>query len=126
GGATWSATSDNNTLPIVLAVDPLNPDVYYAGYGVGNTAAIKKSINGGADWVRADSGLPATTTWSIVADAQNSGVVYAGTGNSGAFKSIDGGVSWHALPIQPVVWSLAIDPSDSNVVYAGVNGDGVF
>jgi photosystem II stability/assembly factor-like uncharacterized protein len=125
GGATWTATSDVGTVPVSLAVDPLDPEILYAGYGVGNNARIKKSVNGGADWSKADIGLPPTTVWSIVADPKNAGVVYAGTGNAGAFKSTNGGASWSALPIQPVVWSLAIDPQDSDVIYAGVNGDGV-
>jgi photosystem II stability/assembly factor-like uncharacterized protein len=126
GGATWIATSDVGTLPIFIAVDPLNPQTYYAGYGVGNDAAIRKSVNGGADWSNSNSGIPATTSFSIAPDPQNEGVVYAGTGNSGAFKSTDGGSTWSALSIQPVVWCVAIDPNDSRVIYAGTNGDGVF
>lgn len=127
GGASWTVSSGSGPLPVFLAVDPINSDVFYAGYGVGNTAAIQKSVNGGADWVKADSGIRAgTTVWSIVPDPNEPGVVYAGTGNAGGFKSTNSGTSWLPMPIQPVVWALAVDPRDSRIVYAGVNGDGVF
>ena len=125
GGATWIATSETNTLPVVIVVDPSNPQIWYAGYGGGNTAAVKKSLNGGADWVRADTGIPATTIFSIAVDPRDGSVLYAGSGNSGGFKSTNHGASWTPLPLQPVVWSVAIDPTDSQVIYAGMNGDGV-
>jgi photosystem II stability/assembly factor-like uncharacterized protein len=126
GGATWTATSDTGTLPVFLAVDPQNPQICYAGYGVGSTDSIRRSVNGGITWTKSDTGIPATTVWSIAVDPNNSGVVYAGTGNAGAYKSIDFGATWTALTIEPVVWAMAVDPSDSRVVYAGVNGNGVY
>ena len=126
GGATWSATSEVGTVPTYIAVDPNNTQVWYAGFGVGSVVSVQKSVDGGATWVRADAGIPSTTVWSIVVDPWNDGVVYAGSGNAGAFKTTDGGATWRPLAIEPVVWTLAIDPTDSNIVYAGTNGDGVF
>jgi photosystem II stability/assembly factor-like uncharacterized protein len=126
GGVTWTATSETGTLPVFLTIDPHNPQICYAGYGVGATSSIKKSVNGGADWAPSDSGIPITTVWSIAVDPNVPGVVYAGTGNSGAYKSTDFGATWTKLSIEPVVWAIAVDPNDSNIVYAGVNGNGVY
>ena len=127
GGASWSATSEVSGLVSVLAFDPNDSNVIYAGYAVGNTAAIKKSVDGGAHWAKADSGIPpGTTVWSIVPDPRDGNTVYIGTASFGALKTTDGGASWARMPLPPVVWALAVDPQDPDVVYAGVNGEGVF
>jgi photosystem II stability/assembly factor-like uncharacterized protein len=126
GGATWTATSETATLPVFIAIDPLNPQLCYAGYGVGSANSITRSNDGGVTWTKSDTGIPATTVWSIALDPNNSGVLYAGTGNAGAYKSTDFGATWIALKIEPVVWAVAVDPNDSSVVYAGVNGNGVY
>ncbi|HQQ76419.1 MAG TPA: hypothetical protein PLB01_03615 [Thermoanaerobaculia bacterium] len=126
GGRTWSPTSDVDTNVVSVAVDPLDPRVWYAGYGVGSSASLSKSTDRGATWVKSDAGIPPTTIWSIAPDPHRAGVVYAASGDSGAFKSVDGGTTWAALAVQPVVWAIAVDPTRPDVVYAGVNGDGVF
>lgn len=53
----------------------------------------------------------------------NANIIYAGAGNGGVLKSVDGGATWSSattdtwdyLPVS----SLAIDPNNPNVVYAG-------
>jgi photosystem II stability/assembly factor-like uncharacterized protein len=126
GGATWLPTSEVGTNVVFVTVDPFDTRLWYAGYAIGNAASIIKSVDRGATWTTSDAGIPATTIWSIVADPVHPGVLYAGSGDAGAFKSTDGGASWRPLSIQPIVWCLAIDPTRPDVVYAGVNGDGVF
>ena len=126
GAATWTPTSEVGTNVTFVTVDPFNSRVWYAGYGVGSLASIMKSTDRGATWSKADAGIPNTTIWSIAVDPVHPGTLYAGSGDSGAFKTLDGGASWTPLTIQPVVWSLAVDPVHPEVVYAGVNGDGVF
>lgn len=127
GGASWSATSEVSGNVSALAFDPNDSNVIYAGYAVGNTAAIKKSVDGGAHWAKADTGIrPGTTVWSIVPDPRDGNTVYIGTGSLGAFKTTDGGASWTPMRVAPVVWSIAVDPQDPDVVYAGTNGEGVF
>ena len=127
GGASWTATSEVSGLVSALAFDPNESDVIYAGYAVGNTTAIKKSVDGGAHWAKADSGIPpGTTVWSIIPDPRDGNTVYIGTGSFSALKTTDGGASWTRMPLPPVVWSLAVDPQDPDVVYAGTNGEGVF
>jgi len=124
GGQSWSITAERTGAVTFIAVDPANPQTWFAGYMGG--ATLKKSLDGGRTWLTSATGIPSTSVWSIVPDPRNPGVVYAATAGAGAFKSTTGGASWTPMPIQPVVWSLALDPSDSSVLYAGVNGDGVF
>lgn len=121
GGAHWSVTSDATGVITFVAVDPRDPLVWYAGYM--SAAVLRKSIDGGKTWANANTGLPVTSVWSIVADSE---VVYIATAGGGAFKSTNAGASWTAMPVRPVVWSLALDPQDSRVIYAGVNGEGIF
>lgn len=126
GGATWLPTSEVGTNVVFVAVDPLDTQVWYAGFGVGGGASIRKSTDGGATWAKSDAGIPPTTVWSIAVDPQREGVLYAGTGDSGAYRSADGGATWSPMPLPPVVWSVAVDPTFPDVVYAGGNGDGVY
>jgi photosystem II stability/assembly factor-like uncharacterized protein len=126
GAASWAPTSEVGTNVVFVTVDPFDSRVWYAGYGVGSAASIMKSSDRGATWSKADAGIPNTTIWTIAPDPVRPGVLYAGSGDSGAFKSTDGGASWAPLSIQPVVWAIAVDPTRPDVVYAGVNGDGVF
>lgn len=126
GGASWLPTSEVGTNVVFVTVDPLDPQVLYAGYGVGGGASIRKSTDGGATWVKSDAGVPETTVWSIAVHPQRPGLLYAGTGGAGAFRSVDGGATWSPMPLPSIVWAVALDPSLPDVVYAGVNGDGVF
>lgn len=124
GGRSWTVSSDATGAILFIAVDPLNPQIWYAGYM--GQSVLKKSVDAGKTWANSNIGMPSTSVWSIVPDPNNSGVVYAATGGAGAFKSTNGGLSWSPMSIQPVVWSLALDPTDSRIIYAGVNGGGVF
>ena len=98
GGTTWIAA--NNGLPTypdysdppifyypsirALAIDPFNSNLIYAGAS-GGEGGLFKTINGGASWNLADSGLPIpglTESWisELVIDPTNSNKVYALTG----------------------------------------------
>lgn len=86
-----------------LAVGPKNMDVpYRTYYGV---RPIAGRIN------------------ALAYHPSNANIIYAGAGNGGVLKSIDGGSTWSSsssdtwdyLPVS----SLAIDKNNANVVYAG-------
>ena len=104
----------------LLAIDPRNPQVLYAG-GRG----VNKSSDGGLTWRK--SGLGYTPVLALAVDPSEARVLYAGT-NAGAFKSTDAGATW--LPLRGAldgvrVEALAIDPDDHRTVFAGTDG-GVF
>ena len=113
-----------------LAIDPQTPATVYAGttgYGV------SKTVDGGAHWFSAGSGL-AGAIEALAIDPQAPATVYAGT-NTDAFvlKSTDGGVNWSpagagledsekatAARIGIITSpALAINPHTRATVYAG-------
>jgi photosystem II stability/assembly factor-like uncharacterized protein len=73
--------------------------------------------------------LDRDTVTQLVINPEDPDVLYAGTKNSGIYKSINGGVSWQ--PVQEglgggTVASLVINPDDPDVLYAGVIFAGLF
>lgn len=117
-----------------LEVDPLNPEVIYAGtQGQG----VFRSVDGGHHWQAA--GLPGVIVKSLAASPHQAGVVYAGTKSppliyrtqaSGRhWEELSGfrrvrGRWWWLSPAEPpftaYVLALAISPGDPNTVLAGV------
>src|SRR5262249_32029744 len=100
-----------------------------------------KSSNAGSSWTAMNNGLvisPGSTTaadvraLSIIPSNPATGAaatIYAG-GSNGAFKSVDGGVTWTSLSANfpsgtfPEISSLVLDPTTiasptANTVYAG-------
>jgi tetratricopeptide (TPR) repeat protein/photosystem II stability/assembly factor-like uncharacterized protein len=82
-------------------------------------------------WSRIDSGLflPRDTVNQIVMDPEDSDIVYAGTENSGIYKSINGGLTWEPAQLGlggGTVHTLAIDPTNPDVLYAGILDAGVY
>ena len=129
-----------------LAIDPTNHGIVYVGV---ERQGFFKSVDGGATWRRAQSGLKAWKRsdgtglcfeefYETVIDAANPNdvcIARAGgpglsstvgsTGTNGVYCSSDAGVSW-VQRISPTmntaVYALAADPNDARVMYAGVNG----
>jgi len=116
-----------------LAIDPHAPATIYAGTGSGafkfNSTAgggVFKTVNGGASWAGAGSGLPGDAVLSLAIDPVTTSTVYAGTRNHGVFKSTDGGTSWTAAGLTTSrIWAFAIDPGTPSTLYAGT-ASGVF
>ena len=121
GGATWSATG-SDLLPLSLIIDPTDPNILYAGFN----GDLQKTTDGGDTWVSSANGIDNPLVFSLAIDPNNTSVLYAGTAGTGAFKSVDGGITWNPLNVDTTVWSLYVDPTNSNVIYAGSNGNGVF
>jgi photosystem II stability/assembly factor-like uncharacterized protein len=118
----------NNIGPVggafsVLAIDPQNPGIIYAGTGVG----VFKSTDGGASWNNA--GLNGFPVSALIIDPQQPIIVYALTAGrpdsppgffgstAGLFKSTDGGASWNSLLVC-CFDNLAIDPQNTDTLYA--------
>jgi photosystem II stability/assembly factor-like uncharacterized protein len=127
----WSTGGPNGVGPInAIAVDPTNPLVLYAGSGTGG--AVSKSVDGGASWQPASTGLPASAKSSLAVDPTNPSVVYVGVNVGGVFKSTDGGGTWNPANtglLVTSVQSVTIDPQNPNIVYASTSGappNGVF
>lgn len=135
GGKTWNSTGLTGVRVLVLALDPTNSTILYAGTAAqwpDNTPGLLKSTDGGATWSVITSGLGGVvnTRAPIMALAVDSsgGVLYLGTSGSGVFRSMDGGASWAAFNegLESLdVRTLAVTCGGSHVLYAATPG-GVF
>ncbi|HEY9422851.1 MAG TPA: hypothetical protein VIW92_15670 [Thermoanaerobaculia bacterium] len=134
-----------------LAVDPVNPNVAYAGFAAGG---LWKTTNLGATSVTwtplwDDKDFVTQAAGAIEIDPTNSSVVYVGTGDwaasdqfgAGIMKSTDAGATWTQLganiftPYSPVLpaggnrWAnqniktIKVDPKDPTNILVGTRYD---
>jgi len=135
GGQTWSPVNAEFARPnvLALAVDPLFPDVLYAGTWY---SEVYRSGDGGRTWWAVSTGLAddAQINTLVVQRAAeprsdgHSGVLYAGTNGAGVFTSTDGGLHWLAVNIgldDLRVQVLALVSSGAGTLYAGT-GSGIY
>ncbi|HKI02725.1 MAG TPA: YCF48-related protein [Thermoanaerobaculia bacterium] len=129
GGASW--TNRSAGLPglytIGFAVDPLDPDLLYAGpqsFSPAQGHGVWKSRDGGATWGRVGQALRNQIV-SALAASSIPGRLYAAVAGR-ILRSTDGGVSWadRSGGLQSFeTRELSIDPSDPERVYAAtLNG----
>lgn len=121
GGVTWAhssiglprfggaGTSHLNVL--TLAISPINPNVLFASVNdlVSGmpVAAIYKTIDGGANWTNASTGIGGADVRALLIDPDDptGNTVYAGLGGSNSanpgsvYRTIDGGANWNAYSL---------------------------
>ncbi|HEV2845811.1 MAG TPA: hypothetical protein VG477_13245 [Thermoanaerobaculia bacterium] len=126
GGASWVDVSAG--LPVLdfagpLAVDPLDANVVYMGFGASGNRELNlwKSVDGATTWTRTDA--PRGRVHDIVVPPIP-GRVYAAIGSQArVFRSDDGGATWRrwneGLPTQ--IQDLALDPGDPGRLYAATS-----
>ena len=122
-GSDWSEihTGLDDTNIRVVAVDPINPALVYAG----TPGGLFKSTNGGMVW----SNVGLKKVQSLAIDFIDPNTLYAGTeagpgiGGTGPalFKSTDGGATWSnsRSPRDYDFSLLAMDSTDPKVLYIG-------
>jgi len=132
GGSTWERMTPEN--PDVLennaslknfvsvAIDPVNPDVVYAG----TRHLAWKTSDGGKNWHNIKDGmLDDSDVFSIIVDPKTPSRVYA-SACSGIYKSDNGADLFHrvqGLPHSAIrTRVLKQDPQRSSIVYAGTTG----
>jgi len=150
GGQTWTPVTDTQASLFIgaVAVAPSNSKVIYAGTGEANNGPSKelrelrynifsgrgilRSGDGGATWsLLGGSTFTRRTISRLVVAPNNENVVYAAVGarasdgldgNTGVWKSSDGGATWtnttQKISTTTPVSDLAIDPSNSQLLYA--------
>jgi photosystem II stability/assembly factor-like uncharacterized protein len=152
----WTPETDNQPLLAMgaIAAAPSNPRIVYAGTGEGDLAydnhfgfGVLKSTNSGTSWSIVSGQTFTQVSFSkIVVNPTDANILYGAVlrGRSGerrqngpnptangVYKSIDGGVTWTGVNINPAsdqlhgATDLAIDPLDGNVVYATFWGRGI-
>jgi photosystem II stability/assembly factor-like uncharacterized protein len=153
GGTNWAPLTDNltdsngNPVPLfmgAIAIDPLNPNIIYAGTGEANNSGdsyygrgILKSTDGGSTWTLINDGgsFERRTIAKIVVDPSNDNNVYVAvdgfaanglSGNTGIYKSINGGTTWTNTTIASGLSSfdeysdLVIDPHTPSTLFMAI------
>jgi hypothetical protein len=127
-GGSWNPVNTGLTdLRVsVLAIDPQNSQIVYAGTLGGG---MFKSANAGGSWSPACTGLTDLIVLALAIDPQNPQILYAGTYQGGVFRSANAGGVWSPVNTGLTnlgVLALAIDSQNPQTLYAGTNGSGVF
>jgi hypothetical protein len=142
---TWTPLTDNipGTTDSMgaVAVAPSNSQIIYAGTGEANNSAdsnygegILVSTDGGADWTLENPGgvFTGKTVSKIVVASTNARIAYAAIsdlgingqfGNTGIYKTTDGGATWTNMTASSITGAgafsdLAILPAQPNTLYA--------
>lgn len=137
GGATWKALFQYQSVASIgaLAVDPVNPQIVWAGTGEANIRndvsygdGVYKSTDGGVHWKR--MGLEHSFQISrIVIDPHHPSTVlvaamgdpYADSGERGVYRTTDGGATWQRMLYVGVsvgISDMAMNPQDPEILFA--------
>jgi photosystem II stability/assembly factor-like uncharacterized protein len=133
GGASWFPA--NAGLPAVtrsLAVDPLDPDILYAGVECQPTGdpCVYKTTDGAASWQPMSDGFTGTIVSGLAIDPADTSTVYASTYfYLGVYRTSDGGASWtsfHDGLLNDSVQAIVFDSVTGAGVHMATFGSGVF
>lgn len=118
----WAGTAGKRAEYVgALAVAPGSPDLVY----LAELNELATSRDGGVTWTTLSNSLPSHVS-ALAVDPLEPDVIYAGADSLGLFKTVDGGVTWHAvndgLGLAPGVrlriTALAIDPENPDRIFA--------
>lgn len=144
-GGSWTPLTDSQpSLAIgAVAIDPTNPNVFYAGTGEGNGtyygAGLLKSTNGGGTWSVLGASLFSRHSISGIAVSPQNGntiVVCSTFGNflnggfvvpttAGVFRSTNGGQTFSLTASPRFCDGLTVVPDNFNVMYhSALTGSG--
>jgi photosystem II stability/assembly factor-like uncharacterized protein len=118
--SSWILLGPDALDVITFEINPLLPDVIYAGIRNGG---LWYSQDGGQDWQLFDHGIP--TTYSIrhiAVAAESPNVIYVSADDGHIYRSFDAGHNWEAINRPSTsyrIHSLTINPVTPTIVYAG-------
>jgi photosystem II stability/assembly factor-like uncharacterized protein len=128
GGNDWKVTTNRQSFEInAIAVHPKNPDIVYIGT---NNYGVMISRDGGRNFTPSNEGYSGRRAYSILADREKPGRIYATTINTATgggyfYVSDDGGSTWHLstknMPQRLIAYSILQDQLDGNIIYLGSN-----
>jgi photosystem II stability/assembly factor-like uncharacterized protein len=110
----------------VLAVDPNDADVVYAGADSNQGDGVFKTSDGGATWEL--TSLHSRFMRALAVAPSDSRMVYGGALEN-FYVSTDGGATWEIRErglADRRIGAVAVDPVDAGTVYAGTLGRGVY
>jgi photosystem II stability/assembly factor-like uncharacterized protein len=117
-GLNWSPVASgipaSSIEPIVSGKDGL--DTWFIG---SDKKGVYRSTDGGDNWNPSSTGISLFVR-SIGVDPANANRLYAGTLNSGVFRTDDAGASWDAVGLEDRnVFNVAVDPVTPSTLYVG-------
>lgn len=135
GGSSWSPLTDNQSTLFMgaIAIAPSNDNIIYAATGDATNSSqsfygrgVLKSTNAGATWtLMGNTVFNRRTIAQVAVDPTNPNTVYVAvagsgisgvTGNTGIYKSSDGGVTWTnttaSLSTTDRYMDIQIDPAN--------------
>ncbi len=130
-GTTWRLLSAKlASEPQTMKVDPTDPNTLYVGTF---NDGVYRTTDGGATFVRVDTGFLGGGIYALALDPRNSNVIWASRGANGQgevfgtdatlAKSTDGGVTWAEYSGPPsLVVGITIDQTNPNVMYVATAG----
>jgi len=127
GGINWTQANVGLTWVNmkVIAVDPKDPDIIFAG--TENTDhGLFRTINGGGYWVPANTGINAPWITDIAIHPSIPGVVYLGTHDDGVYKTTDNGDTWFRINNGLFAYkinTIDMDPQHPDTLYIGYGGE---
>jgi photosystem II stability/assembly factor-like uncharacterized protein len=114
-----------------IAVHPTDHKIWYVAVSSGG---LWKTTNAGTTWTPVMDGEASYSIANVVIDPSNPNVIWVGTGENnaqrsvaygdGVYKSVDGGRSWTnvGLKASEHIGKILIDPTNSNIVYVAAQG----
>src|SRR5438067_1642955 len=114
-----------------LAVHPKDKKIWYVAAASG---AVWKTTNAGTTWTPVFDNEPSYSIGTVVIDPKNPSVVWVGTGENnaqrsvgygdGVYKSVDGGRTWRNVGLRESehIGKIVIDPRNTDVVYVAAQG----
>ena len=114
-----------------LAVHPKDKKIWYVAAASGG---VWKTTNAGTSWTPVFDNEPSYSIGTVVIDPKNPSVVWVGTGENnaqrsvgygdGVYKSVDGGRTWRNVGLRESehIGKIVIDPRNTDVVYVAAQG----
>jgi hypothetical protein len=137
-GASWVPLTDGQCSLVIgaIAIDPVNPDIVYAGTGdfseVTAGCGVLRSTDGGATWTTFGTSTfntsvaASVTFFSIVIDRASAGSVTSTTllasTNRGLYRSTNSGQTWTLITAALTFSDAVQHPTDPNIMYAARYG----
>jgi photosystem II stability/assembly factor-like uncharacterized protein len=144
GGTSWSPLTDQECSLAMgsIAIDPVNPNIVYAGTGEQHFSGdsyygcgVLRSVDGGATWtVQGASifqrvGARGAKISRVIIDPSTAGFATATTvfvaSDFGLYRSLNSGADW-TLVQTGTITDLVLDPSNNSILYSAERGIGVY
>jgi photosystem II stability/assembly factor-like uncharacterized protein len=143
GGASWTPLTDHECSLAMgaLAIDPVNPQIVYAGTGEQHYSAdsyygcgVLRSTDGGTSWTQLGGSIFQTASGGakisrILIDPRTAGTVATTqlivASDFGLYRSLDGGASFTQV-LGGAATDVVMNPSNPDLLYAGIRSVGIY